>query len=37
MSMTRREVCSMLPALLLPAMHASGASAEQDTAMPSAM
>ena len=37
MSMTRRELCAMLPAVLIPAMHASGASAEQDAAMPSAM
>ena len=37
MSMTRRELCSMLPAVLIPAIHASGAAAEQDTGMPSAM
>lgn len=37
MSMTRRELCSMLPAVLIPTTHASGASAEQDAAMPSAM
>ena len=37
MSMTRREWCSMLPALVIPAIPASGASAEQDAAMPSAM
>ena len=37
MSMTRRALCSMLPAALIPAIPASGASAEQDAAMPSAM
>jgi len=37
MSMTRRKLCSMLPAVLIPAIHASRASAEQDRAMPSAM
>ncbi len=37
MSMTRRELCSMLPAVLIPAIHASEAAAEQDKAMPSAM
>ncbi len=35
--MTRRELCSMLPAVVIPAIHASRASAEQDAAMPSAM
>jgi quercetin dioxygenase-like cupin family protein len=37
MSMTRRELCSMLPAVLIPEILASGASAGQDPAMPSAM
>jgi mannose-6-phosphate isomerase-like protein (cupin superfamily) len=37
MSVTRRELCSMLPSLLIPAMLASEASAQQDAPMPSAM
>jgi len=37
MSVTRRELCSMLPAMLIPAILPSEATAEQDKAMPSAM
>lgn len=37
MSITRRELCSMLPAALIPTIHASAASAEQDAALPSTM
>lgn len=37
MSVTRRELCSMLPAMLVPAMLASAAKAEADKSMPSAM
>jgi mannose-6-phosphate isomerase-like protein (cupin superfamily) len=37
MSITRRELCSILPAMLIPAIHASAASAEQDAALPSTM
>lgn len=37
MSMTRRELCAMLPAIVIPAIHASRVSTEQDSAMPSAM
>ena len=37
MSVTRRELCSMIPAMLVPAMFASEANAEQDKIMPSAM
>jgi quercetin dioxygenase-like cupin family protein len=37
MSVTRRELCSMLPAVLIPAVLPSAASAQQDVAMPSAM
>lgn len=37
MSLTRRELCSMLPAVLIPAILSSEASAQQDVSMPSAM
>ena len=37
MSMTRRELCSMLPAALIPAIHASGDSTGQDISLLSAM
>ena len=37
MSMTRRELCSMLPAVLIPAIQASGGSAGQDISLLSAM
>jgi mannose-6-phosphate isomerase-like protein (cupin superfamily) len=37
MSVTRRELCSMLPAVLIPAILRSEASAQQDVPMPSAM
>jgi mannose-6-phosphate isomerase-like protein (cupin superfamily) len=37
MSVTRRELCSMLPAVLIPALLASEASAQEEKAMPSAM
>jgi quercetin dioxygenase-like cupin family protein len=37
MSMTRRELCSMFPAILIPAMHASGGSAGQNISLLSAM
>jgi quercetin dioxygenase-like cupin family protein len=37
MSVTRRELCSMLPAMLIPPIHTSEASAEQGNALPSAM
>jgi len=37
MSMTRRELCSILPAALIPAIHASGSSAGQDISLLSAM
>jgi mannose-6-phosphate isomerase-like protein (cupin superfamily) len=37
MSTTRRELFSRLPAILMPALLPFGASAEQDTAMPSTM
>ena len=37
MHVTRRQLCSLLPAVLLPAMVSSRASAEQDKAMPSAI
>jgi len=36
MSVSRRELCSMLPALLIPAILPAEASAEQDGSMPSA-
>jgi mannose-6-phosphate isomerase-like protein (cupin superfamily) len=37
MSVTRRELCSMLPAFLVPAVLRAAASGQQDKAMPSAM
>ena len=37
MLITRRDVCSLLPAALLPVILPSEASAQQDKAMPSAM
>ncbi len=37
MSMTRRELCSILPAALIPAIHASGSSAGQDISLLSAL
>jgi mannose-6-phosphate isomerase-like protein (cupin superfamily) len=37
MPVTRRELCSMLPAVLIPAMLPPAVSAEQDKGMPSAM
>jgi mannose-6-phosphate isomerase-like protein (cupin superfamily) len=37
MSVTRRELCSMLPAVLIPAILPSEASAQQDVPLPSAM
>ena len=37
MSVTRRELCSMLPAMLIPAILPAEASAQQDESMPSAM
>ena len=37
MSVTRRELCSMLPAMLVPAMLASAQKVEGDKSMPSAM
>jgi len=37
MSVTRRELCSLIPAMLLPALLPAEASAEQDTSLPSAM
>lgn len=37
MSMTRRELCSIFPAVLLPALIPSEDSAAQDNSMPSAM
>ena len=37
MPVTRRELCSMLPAVLIPAILPSEATAQQDKAMPSAM
>lgn len=37
MSVTRRELCSMLPAVLIPAILPSETSAQQDVSMPSAM
>jgi mannose-6-phosphate isomerase-like protein (cupin superfamily) len=37
MPVTRRELCSMLPAMLLPPILTSEASAEQGNALPSAM
>jgi len=37
MHVTRRELCSILPAVMIPAMLSSQASAEQDAAMPSAI
>src|SRR5271168_4010317 len=37
MHVTRRELCSMLPATLIPALLPLGAAAQQDAAIPSAM
>jgi mannose-6-phosphate isomerase-like protein (cupin superfamily) len=37
MPLTRRDLCSMIPAVLLPAILPLEASAQQDNAMPSAM
>jgi mannose-6-phosphate isomerase-like protein (cupin superfamily) len=37
MSVTRRELCSMLPAVLIPAILPSEASAQQDAPLPSAI
>jgi len=37
MSVTRRELCSLLPAMLLPAFFPAEGSAQQDSSMPSAM
>jgi mannose-6-phosphate isomerase-like protein (cupin superfamily) len=37
MPLTRRHLCSMIPAVLLPAILPREASAQQDSAMPSAM
>ncbi len=37
MSVTRRELCSMLPGVLIPALFPSEASAQQDKPLPSAM
>ena len=37
MSVTRRELCSMLPAVLIPAILASEASTQQDMSLASAM
>src|SRR3977135_2968608 len=37
MSVTRRELCSMLPAVLIPAIPRPGDSAAQENAMPSAV
>ena len=37
MHVTRRQLCSILPAVMLPAMVSSQASSEQDKAMPSAI
>ena len=37
MSVTRRELCSMLPAVLIPAILPAEVSAQQDGSMPSAM
>jgi quercetin dioxygenase-like cupin family protein len=37
MSVTRREMCSMLPAVLIPAILPTEATAPQDTPVPSAM
>ena len=37
MSVTRRELCSMLPAMLVPAMLVPAAKAEADKSLPSAM
>ena len=37
MPVTRRDLCSMLPAVLIPAILPSGASAAQDDSMPSAV
>ena len=37
MSMTRRELCSILPAAIFPALLQSGSSATQESSMPSAM
>jgi mannose-6-phosphate isomerase-like protein (cupin superfamily) len=37
MSVTRRELCSMLPAVLIPAILSSEASAQEDVSLPSAM
>jgi mannose-6-phosphate isomerase-like protein (cupin superfamily) len=37
MPVTRRELCSMLPAMLIPAILPSGASTAQDNSLPSAM
>ncbi len=37
MSVTRRELCSMLPAMLIPAILPSESSAAQDNSLPSAM
>lgn len=37
MSITRRELCSMLPAAIFPGLLQSGSSATQESSMPSAM
>ena len=37
MSITRRELCSMLPAAIFPALLQSGSSTTQESSMPSAM
>jgi mannose-6-phosphate isomerase-like protein (cupin superfamily) len=37
MSVSRRELCSMIPAVLIPALLSLEASAQEDKAMPSAM
>jgi mannose-6-phosphate isomerase-like protein (cupin superfamily) len=37
MSMSRRDLCSMLPAMLLPAILPAQATAQQDKSLPSAM
>ena len=37
MAVSRRELCSLLPAVLIPTIFASEASAQQDAALPSAM
>ena len=37
MDVSRRELCSMIPAVVIPAIFCSEVSAEQDSSMPSAM